>query len=507
MAKATPHILVIFGASGDLTFRKLIPAVYDLYKGNFLPESFAVLGVSRTGFSDEAFRKKVVFNNELFEEALDKEAQKIKEFSEKLFYTSLNTKSPKEYISLRKRLEELDSSNNTESNYIYYLSTPPSLYKVIPEGLSQFGLNRQEKGFRRLIVEKPFGYSLETAKALNKQLLDYFEEEQIYRIDHYLGKESVQNLFVTRFANGVFEPLWNRNYISHIEISAAETLGVQDRGGYYDTSGALRDMVQNHLMQLVSFIAMEPPVVIEANAVRNEKVKLFNSIRRIKEGEVADYVIRGQYLASEIDGDNLKGYRDEKGVNPESKTETYVAIKFFIDNWRWAGVPFYVRTGKRLPARVTEVVIHFKKPPHHLFFNNQSLEGSNNQLVIRIQPDEGLSLQFGMKVPGAGYKISDVDMDFHYSELSNTYIPSAYERLLLDCMNGDATLYARRDGVEAAWDFVEPIFNAWDTNADIPLYGYPSGTWGPESADALIAEGRWRYPCRNLTNNDGYCSL
>ncbi len=507
MAQAPPLIIVIFGASGDLTFRKLIPAVYDLYRGNFLHESFAVLGVSRTEFSDDDFRKKVLFENDAFESFLGKEKELVERFSKKLFYTSLNTKAPEEYFRLRDRLDSLNTKHNTEGNYIYYLSTPPSLYDIIPEGLAKFDLNREYPGFRRLIVEKPFGYNLASAQRLNEKLLAHFPEEQIYRIDHYLGKESVQNLFVTRFANGVFEPLWNRNYISHIEISAAETLGVQSRGGYYDTSGALRDMVQNHLMQLVAFIAMEPPAVIEANAVRNEKVKLFKSIRILKEEEVPDYVIRGQYVGAQIGTKHIKGYREEQGVAPDSRTETYVALKFFIDNWRWAGVPFYIRTGKQLPVRVTETVIHFKRPPHHLFSDNQSMEGTHNQLIIRIQPDEGLSLRFGMKVPGAGYKISDVNMDFHYSELANAYIPSAYERLLLDCMHGDATLYARKDGVEAAWAFVEPILQAWENNPNITLHGYPAGTWGPEPADSLISEGTWRYPCKNLTDDDGFCRL
>jgi len=335
-----------------------------------------------------------------------------------------------------------------------------------------------------------------------------FHEDQIYRIDHYLGKETVQNIFVTRFANGIFEPLWNRNYIHHVEITGVEDIGVENRGGYYDSSGALRDMLQNHLLELTGIIAMEPPSSFDSDSIRNEIVKVFQSLRPLQEENISNDVIRGQYVASKINGKKVAGYREEKGVNPDSKTETYVALRLFIDNWRWGGVPFYIRTGKRLPTRVTEVVIHFKPTPHYLFTRNNMLDGCNN-LVIRIQPDEGILLKFGMKVPGTGFNVQNVNMDFRYSDLQNSYLPSAYERLLHDCMVGDSTLYQRGDAVEAAWKFVNPILRAWKNNSDIQLYGYPAGTWGPKHSDDLI-EGKnltWRYPSKNLANDGSYCEL
>jgi glucose-6-phosphate 1-dehydrogenase len=359
-----------------------------------------------------------------------------------------------------------------------------------------------------LIIEKPFGYDLDSATKLNRDLLSEFNENQIYRIDHYLGKETVQNVLVTRFSNGVFEPLWNRNYVDHIEVTSSENIGVENRGGYYDESGALRDMVQNHLLQITGLIGMEPPSSFDSNAIRNEILKVFQSLHMLKPEEVPKNVIRGQYGSSTVRGEKILGYREERGVPADSRTETYVAMKFFIDNWRWGGVPFYIRTGKRLPTKVTEVVIHFKQTPHHLFSRKDSAEACN-QLVIRIQPDEGILLKIGMKVPGGGFNIQSVNMDFHYSDLQNTYLPTAYERLLHDCMIGDSTLYARGDAVEAAWKFIQPIQKAWEENKDIPLYGYPAGTWGPENADDLIDKPniKWRYPCKNLINDGLYCEL
>ncbi len=503
-----PLILVIFGASGDLTERKLIPAVYNLFKSGMLPEHFAVLGVSRTAFTDDAFRDKVVAQNEHLK-AKDGNPDQLRQFAQKLHYHALDTAKQSDYEGLRDRLDALNQEQKTKGNYLFYLSTPPSLYSVIPEHLAHYGLADESKGWRRLIIEKPFGYDLSTAKQLNRDLLKFFKEDQIYRIDHYLGKETVQNMLVTRFSNGIFEPLWNRNYIHHIEVTSAENIGVENRGGYYDTSGAMRDMVQNHLLQLVAHVAMEPPVTADAYSVRNEKLKLFQSIRPIREKEVDQYVIRGQYVSSRIRGNEVIGYREEQGVGKDSRTETYVAMKFFIDNWRWSGVPFYIRTGKRLPTKVTEVVVYFKSPPQALFHKVSGAVNGNNLLVIRIQPNEGILLKFGMKVPGAGFKVQDVGMDFLYSELADAYIPEAYERLLLDCMQGDATLYARGDSVEATWDFIDPILKAWEDRPDIPLFGYPGGTWGPENADQLIEEKdiTWRYPCKNLADDGAYCEL
>lgn len=503
MKQPKPHILVIFGASGDLTKRKLIPALYELHTQNLLPEEFAVLGVSRTELTDASFRDKM----KEFLPTQEENKKDVAEFIEHLYYQAISTSESKDYPILKSRLENLRQELAIPENYIYYLSTPPNLYQIIPQSLAMVGLNESEKGFKRLIIEKPFGTDLTSAIELNKNLLNYFREDQLYRIDHYLGKETVQNMLVTRFSNGIFEPIWNHNFVHHIEITSAETLGVEDRGGYYDHSGAMRDMVQNHLLQVLGLIAMEPPVVIEANAIRNEVLKVFQSLRPIIKEEVASHVIRGQYTQSRIANELIKGYRDEPGVDPQSRTETFLAIKFFIDNFRWAGVPFYIRTGKKLPARVTEVVIHFKNTPHHLF-GNQGTEGPvNNQLVLRIQPDEGILLKIGMKIPGAGFRVQTVNMDFHYNELSDVYLPSAYGRLLLDCMQGDATLYARGDAVEKAWEYVQPILDAWQNNPDIPIYGYPAGTWGPEIVDDLMEDGAWRYPCKNLAHDGEYCEL
>lgn len=507
MKKPEKHIIVIFGASGDLTYRKLIPSLYDLFIQNLLPDQFGILGVGRSQLSNEKFREKMEGGIEDFA-STSKSPEKKKAFLEKLFYYAFNTKECEEYKGFKKELLELNSKLNTGNNYIFYLATPPSMYPVIPEYLAKYGLHSEDDGFKRLIVEKPFGYDLESSRKLNQTLLKEFSEEQIYRIDHYLGKETVQNLMVTRFSNGIFEPLWNRNFIHHVEITSSEDIGVGNRGGYYEGSGALLDMVQNHLLLLASLVAMEPPTLINANSIRNEIVKVLQSLRPIPVDKVDEFVIRGQYTASEVKGKKLKAYREEKGVNPRSRTETFVAMKFFIDNWRWAGVPFYIRTGKMLPTRVTEIVIHFQSTPHHLFANNKVIQHQQNQLVIRIQPDEGLLLKFGMKVPGAGFNVQDVNMDFHYSELADTYLPSAYERLLLDCMLGDATLYSRGDAVEAAWSFVEPILKAWKEKPCIKVHGYPSGTWGPEISDNLI-EGpqTWRYPCKNLVGDGEYCEL
>lgn len=503
MKQTEPHILVIFGASGDLTKRKLIPALYELHTQQLLPEKLAVLGVSRTELSDSDFREKM----KEFLSILPHNEKDIEAFLKHLYYQPLSTVDSSEYPILKSRLEALGKELSIPENYIYYLSTPPNLYQIIPQSLAEIGLNDATNGFKRLIIEKPFGTDLKTARELNKKLLNYFDEHQLYRIDHYLGKETVQNMLVTRFSNGIFEPIWNHNFVHHIEITSAETLGVEDRGGYYDHSGAMRDMIQNHLMQLVGMVAMEPPVVIEADAIRNELLKVFQSLRPIKSEDVANQVIRGQYTQSHIGKELVKGYREESGVDPNSRTETFVAMKFFIDNFRWAGVPFYIRTGKKLPARVTEVVIHFKNTPHHLFGSQADTDPVNNQLVLRIQPDEGILLKFGMKVPGAGFRVQTVNMDFHYDELSDVFLPTAYGRLLLDCMQGDATLYARGDAVEKAWQYVQPILDAWQNNHEIPIYGYPAGTWGPEMVDELVENGTWRYPCKNLAHDGEYCEL
>ncbi len=509
LTKPNNQVLVIFGASGDLTYRKLIPSVFDLYKQRLLPGNFAVLGVSRSKLTDDSFREKMIEGIHNFSSFKEINNEEVNEFVQLLHYLSIDTEKAEDYSQLKERLHKIDEDHQTEGNYIFYLSTPPSMYNVIPAYLAQQGLNKNKKSFRRIIIEKPFGVNLKSAIDLNKFLLEHFEERQIYRIDHYLGKETVQNLLVTRFANSIYEPLWNRNYIDHVEVTAAESIGVEGRGGYYDSSGALRDMIQNHLLQMVALVAMEPPTEISALAIRNEKLKVFQSIRPLKEDELFKNVIRGQYVASNIKGKYQKGYREETGVNPQSRTETFIALKLYIDNWRWGGVPFYLRTGKKLPTRVSEVVIHFKPTPSNLFVANKDSFKTGNQLVIRIHPDEGILLKTGMKVPGAGYVVRDVNMDFHYKDLDSKYLPGAYERLILDCMVGDPTLYTRGDALEDAWAFVQPILDFWENNPDAPLHGYPCGTWGPEDAEKLFGNGEqtWRYPCKNLADDGIYCEL
>lgn len=508
MDKTSNQMLIIFGASGDLTARKLIPAIYNLYKGNHLPENFVVLGASRSDWTDADFRKKVVEDSPYLKDKLKEEDDKfIKGFCDKLFYHELSSDQDADYSSLNERITKLNKDHGTDNNYIFYFSVPPAAYEPIAGNIYNQGLHKEDDGWKRLIVEKPFGYSLETAKNLNNALHRYFKELQIYRIDHYLGKETVQNLLVTRFANSIFEPLWNRNYIHHVEITNAESVGVEKRGGYYDKSGALRDMFQSHLLQIIALIVMEPSHNANAEEIRNEKVKALKSLRIMNDTETLhSNTIRAQYVSSIVGGEKVKGYRDEDGVDPESTTETYAAIKFFVDNWRWADVPFYVRTAKKMPTKVTEVVIHFKSP-HHMIFKDSGMSNKDNKLIIRIQPDEGVLIKFGVKVPGQGFKVERANLDFYYSSLTDTYVMTAYERLLLDAMQGDATLYARADEVEAAWEFVDPILEYWK-NSDAKVYGYSAGVWGPKNADELI-EGlsMWRNPSANLADDPGFCVI
>ncbi len=502
-------VLIIFGASGDLTHKKLLPALFDLFVQKSLPEHLVILGIGRTSITNDSFHEKMKEGIRKYTFFKDSDENIINSFLEKLHYLPINTKDSQEYIKVKNKLTEIDKTYDTNGNYIFYLATPPVLYPIIPKFLAMQGLNRADGKIRRLVVEKPFGSDYYSAIELNKLLLEDYSEDQIYRMDHYLGKETVQNVLVTRFANSIYEPLWNRNYIHHIEITAAEDIGVENRGGYYDHAGALRDMIQNHLLQLVALVAMEPPMIIESDAIRNEKLKVFQALRPMSDDELFKNVIRGQYTASNIKGKYFKGYREENEVNPDSRTETYVALKLFIDNWRWGDVPFYIRTGKRLPTRVSEIVIHFKPTPHRLFVDNKEFCNDGNILVLRIHPDEGILLKTGMKIPGNGFMVKNVNMDFHYSSLQNTYVPGAYERLLMDVILGDSTLYTRGDALEAAWKYVQPILDFWKNNPDVPLYGYPGGSWGPDKADSLI-EGenlKWRYPCKNLTDDGIYCEL
>lgn len=496
---------VIFGASGDLTKRKIIPAIFNLFVLNQLPQKFAVLGTARTNLTDEQFRTNMI--DAVNEYGEMKNEDKLKDFVKHLFYEATDTTNSL-ISNITNKINIIRKNMEIGGNTVFYLSTPPKLYSIIPKLLAAEGLNKEEDGWKRLIIEKPFGYDLESAEKLNDELKKEWKEDQVYRIDHYLGKETVQNLLVTRFSNGIFEPLWNRNYIHHIEITSAENIGVEKRGGYYDSSGALRDMIQNHLLQIVGLIAMEPPSSLEAKSIRDEIYKVFSVLRPINKDEVCKYAIRGQYIASKINDIKITGYRDEDGVSVDSKTETFAAIKFYIDNWRWGGIPFYIRTGKMLPLKVTEAVIHFKPTPHYLF-SKQDLHDACNQLIIRIQPDEGILLKFGMKIPGAGLNVQNVDMDFHYSDLAHQRLQPAYERLIYDSMIGDKTLFALASEVMAAWKFLDPIIKGWKNNPKIPLYGYPAGTWGPEQTDDLIEEKEmtWRNPCKNLTNNGKYFEL
>ncbi len=500
------QIIVIFGGRGDLAMRKIVPALYELFMQGLMPEKFAVLATGRSRVDNKVYRNEV--RSVLPVKVGDEGTGAGDAFARNFYYTTLDPSVAGDYRELAEFLNRLRSEMNIPGNTLFYLSVPPEAYDDISPGLAGQGLNSEADGWKRLIIEKPFGYDYASAVHLNGLLLEHWKESQLYRIDHYLGKETVQNILVTRFSNGIFEPLWNRNYVNHVEITSSESLGVEKRGSYYEGTGALRDMIQNHLLHLVGFIAMEPPSSIDSTSIRNELVKVFESLRPIKPEDVGRMTIRGQYTGSHVKGEWQRGYREEDGVSKASMTETFAALKFYIDNWRWGGVPFYIRTGKRLPTRVTEAVIHFKPTPHYLFSGESACEGCN-QLIIRIQPDEGILLKFGIKIPGAGFKVRNVNMDFHYSDFAEGRIPEAYERLIYDCMNGDSTLYTRSDAVLAAWKFLNPVLQAWKDDPSIPVYGYPAGTWGPGTADALIEEPEltWRYPCKNLADDGVYCEL
>lgn len=502
--------IVIFGASGDLTMRKLVPSLYQLYRNKRVPDNFFILGVSRTEYSDDTYRDVLREKTSEYIGSDNVEADSLNNFLQCVHYTPMDPSKEKDYPTLVKRLEELDVEHNNKHNYIFYLSTPPSLYGKIPLHLKSVGLNGRgqscgDEGIRRIIIEKPFGYDLESAKELGEIYDEVFTEDQLFRIDHFLGKETVQNIMALRFSNGIFEPLWNRQYVDRVEVTAVENLGIEKRGGFYDSTGALRDMVQNHLIQLLALVAMEPPAVFNATTFRDEILKVYQSLRPLTKEDIRKNVIRGQYLPSKYGKENkkLKGYREEEKVDPKSRTETYVAMKVAIDNWRWGGVPFYIRTGKQMPTKVTEIVVHFRKTPHSLFG-----EAPANVLIIRIQPNEGVSLKFDMKSPGAGFDVQQVAMDFTYDKLGGVPIGDAYSRLLEDCMRGDQTLFTRGDAMEASWKYFTPILKAWEEDNKIPLHGYPAGSWGPKISNNIIDDGHvWTNPCKNLTNTDLYCEL
>ena len=489
-----PAVMVIFGASGDLTRRKLIPALYDLAAQRRLPMEFAVVGVSRTEMSHEEFREQL--HGALKEQRPGRVSEDVWEsFSRGIFYLPGDSKKPETYEELKSFLKQLDEERGTEGNRIYYLSSSPSLFPTIVERLGEAGMNKGENGgYARLVVEKPFGRDLESARELNKEIRRYFEEHQIYRIDHYLGKDTVQNILALRFANGIFEPIWSQHYVDHVQITVAEDIGVGTRGAFYEEAGALRDIVQNHVMQVMCLTAMEPPVTFDAESVREEKVKVLKAVRPIPEDEVENYAVRGQYTRGWIFGEEVPGYCEEEDVAPDSCTETYVALKLFVDNWRWAGTPIYIRAGKRLPQKVTEIAIQFRPTPHTPFTRGETLGLEPNILVIRIQPEEGISLKIGAKVPGSGFEISSVNMDLLYGTAFLEEAPDAYQRLLLDLMLGDPTLFIRADEAEGAWKILDPVMDRWSRKRHVSFY--PAGTWGPGEADVLLSQdGReWRRP-------------
>lgn len=493
-ARAVPQpcSIVIFGATGDLTNRKLIPALYNLAADGELPPAVAIVGFARRDKSDDQFRSDLEKTTRKFSRQAVRE-EIWKTFAQSIFYHQSEFGDEAGYKTLAKRLDKIDKDYGTRGNRLFYFAAAPDQFEPILKHLKAAGLNETCKGsWARVIVEKPFGTDLASARELNRIIRNSFTEEQTYRIDHFLGKETAQNILVLRFANAIFAPLWNTHYIEHVQITAAETLGVETRGSFYERAGALRDMVQNHLLQLLCLVAMEPPTDLGADSIRDEKVKVVRSLRRLSATEIAASVVRGQYIEGAIYGKPVVGYRQEQNVQLDSQTETFVALRLFIDNWRWADVPIYMRVGKRLPKSATEISVHFKKAPAVLF--NKDLS-DRNVLVIRIQPDEGLSLRIHAKVPGTSFRIEPVKMDFHYGTSFGRPSPEAYERLLLDAMSGDATLFARRDEVEEAWAFIDPIEEAWHAKKDAPgLFFYPAGSWGPEEADDLLArDGRaWR---------------
>jgi len=488
---AANQLLVIFGASGDLAGRKLFPALFELYSQGLLPEKFAVLGAARGEYTEELFRRiiKVRIQSVLVAKALSTEVLDL--FLQRVYYVHFDTTRCEAYAPFQQKVAALLLQLDNPDRVLYYLSTPPVMYDVIPPCLKAHGLAVAETaaGWRRIIIEKPFGSDLASAVRLGDLLQSIFKEKEIYRIDHYLGKETVQNILVLRFANGIFEPLWNRNYIDFVEISATETLGVEERGKYYESAGALRDMIQNHLLQLLAFVAMESPATFDPEAIRDEIVKVYKSIRPYTPEQIDQDVIRGQYKERTLNDETFGDYRAESYVAKDSVVETFVAMKLYIDNWRWGGVPFIIRTGKRLAEKKSEITIHFKSTPTQLFVG-QCSGSSCNKLTIRIQPNENISLKFGLKMPGAGYVVEQVSMDFRYDSLNKKSLPDAYERLLLDAMLGDATLYARSDAQLASWRFIDPILTHWKEQGDQSLLFYPSFSFGPKGQQRLLTENR-----------------
>jgi glucose-6-phosphate 1-dehydrogenase len=491
---AEPCIIVIFGATGDLAQRKLFPALLHLAREGQLASQTVMLAVSRGKLELSKFRKMVIASAKAFAPASIADDESAANFAERIFVHSEDTTGEGPFVDLQDHLRTLAEEHSTRGNLLYYLSIPPTGYEPLIQKLGAGGMARfASDAWTRIVIEKPFGRDLESAQRLQAALDKVFAEEQIYRIDHYLGKETVQNILVLRLANLMFEPLWNFKYIDHVQITAAESLGVEDRAAYYDRFGALRDMIQNHLLQILAMIAMEPPATLSAEAIRDEKNKVFRAVRRFDKETLTASAVRGQYGAGAVGGQKVKAYREEPGVKNDSQTETFAALRLWIDNWRWTGVPFYLRTGKRLPKRATEVAIQFKPVPHLVFESSPLDLLEANTLSIRIQPNEGISLKFAAKLPGHAVHLRPVDMEFRYGTSFGGRISDAYERLLLDAMNGDQTLFTRGDSVIEGWNIVEPVLHAWENNVT-PLTDYPAGSWGPAEADAMIAaDGRkWR---------------
>jgi len=491
--------VVIFGASGDLTARRLMPALYALATQELLPRCVSIIGVARRDMDQDGFRRRMREAVEKFSRLGSVREDVWAPLAETTHYLPASMDDPKDARRLRDLLDRVDQSCGTEGNRLFYLATPPTAYAGIVRALGETGLAVPDsgKGWGRIIIEKPFGRDLPSARELNRQLLEVFRESQVYRIDHYLGKETVQNILAFRFGNSIFEPLWDRRYVDHVQITVAEDLGVEGRGDYYDKAGALRDIVQNHMLQLLSLVAMEPPATFEAEAIRNEKVKLLQAVRAIRAETVSEWTVRAQYTAGRFGDRALAGYREEAGVDPHSRTETYTALKLTIDNWRWAGVPFYLRTGKALAKRVTEVTIQYREPPLLLFQHAEPADHEApdhlepNRLSLRVQPDERITLRLGLKPPGERISLVPVVMDFGYREGFGIESPEAYERLLLDAMRGDSTLFIRGDEVETAWSLMTPILQGWQAHASRDLTSYPAGSWGPRAADEFIArDGR-----------------
>jgi glucose-6-phosphate 1-dehydrogenase len=490
-----PCVMCIFGATGDLTARKLFPALYNLAKSKMLSPNFAIVGFSKMEMSSDQFRDVMAKNLDNFATDKNVDGEIKKWLLERVYYASGEFGDPQAYGRLAKALAEADKNQHTQGNYFFYLATSPAFFSTIVEQLGNAQLSIEQGGsWRRIVFEKPFGHDLESAKQLNQQLKKDLGEHQIFRIDHYLGKETVQNILVFRFSNGIFEPIWNHRFVDHIQITVAETVGVEKRGGYFDMAGTLRDMVPNHLFQLLSLTTMEPPISFNSESVHDEQSKILHAVQPLSPEDVLHNTVRGQYGEGEIDGERVPAYRSESGVPPDSKTETYVALRLMIDNWRWAGVPFYLRTGKRLATRHTEIAIQFKRAPFILFRDTPVNSLKPNQLVIHIAPDEGISMRFGAKVPGPQVKVGSVEMDFNYTDYFGTTANTGYEILLYDGMTGDQTLFQRADMVEAGWRVVDPVLDLWKALPARNFPNYAAGSWGPKEADEIIMrEGRhWR---------------